>query len=139
MMNLPEVNWLALIVASLAGFMLGALWYSPVLFSKLWQKEVGLSDKDATEGNMLVIFGTSFVFMLIMSLGLALFLQFFDPATLNFGFGALMGTLVGIFYSMTSVGINVMYQRKSMRLFLIDAGYQVLYLALVGGILAIWM
>lgn len=138
-MELANVNWLALIVASLAGFMLGALWYSPVLFSKLWQREVGLNDKDLNNSNMAMTFGISFIFMLIMSLGLALFLQMFEPSTLNFLFGAQMGILVGIFFVMTSIGINVMYQQRSFKLLLIDAGYQVAYLALVGGILAIWM
>lgn len=53
------MNWLAIIVAALANFLLGGLWYSPILFGKRWQKENNLSDEDLKNTNQLRVFGFS--------------------------------------------------------------------------------
>ena len=37
-----DMNWIALIVAALSAFVLGALWYSNPLFGKVWGREVGV-------------------------------------------------------------------------------------------------
>jgi hypothetical protein len=36
-----QLNFLAILVAAVAAFVLGALWYSPVLFAKQWMKAHG--------------------------------------------------------------------------------------------------
>ena len=54
---MPEVNWIAIVVAAVASFLLGGLWYSPVLFGKAWQRETGLTDEQLKKGNMAKIFG----------------------------------------------------------------------------------
>ena len=71
---LSNINWLSVIVATIAAFILGSLWYSPVLFGKVWQKELGLSDEKIKNANMAVIFGTSFVLEFIAALFLICFL-----------------------------------------------------------------
>ena len=45
---MPEVNWIAIVVAAVGSFVLGGLWYSPVLFGKAWQREAGLTDEKLT-------------------------------------------------------------------------------------------
>jgi hypothetical protein len=137
-MELSNINFLALLVAAVASFALGALWYSPVLFSKAWQKEVGLSDESLKTANIGLIFGSSFLLMLVMNLGLAVILQGHATGNVSAASGALYGFLIGVFFISTSIGINMLYQRKSFRLWLIDAGYQVGYLALSGAILGAW-
>ena len=49
---MPEFNIWAVLVAALASFVLGGLWYSPMLFGKAWQRETGLSDEKLAGGNM---------------------------------------------------------------------------------------
>ncbi len=70
---LSNINWLSVIVATIAAFILGSLWYSPVLFGKVWQKELGLSDEKIKNANMAVIFGTSFVLEFIAAFVLDMF------------------------------------------------------------------
>lgn len=41
----PTINLLAVLVSALLFFMLGALWYSPVMFAKPWIKGMGWSDE----------------------------------------------------------------------------------------------
>ena len=71
-MDFSAINWLAVIVAAVAFFALGALWYGP-LFGKPWQKGVGLSDEEIKSANMGKLFGSAFIFALIISVGMAMF------------------------------------------------------------------
>lgn len=137
-MELTNINFLALAVAAIASFALGAVWYSPVLFGKAWQNALGFTEEYLKKSNMALIFGSSFILILLMNFGLAVILQGHagrDVTTLS---GALYGFLIGLFFIATSVGINMIYQRKSFALWAIDAGYQVFYLALSGAILGAW-
>jgi len=137
-MELSNINFLALIVAAIASFGLGAVWYSPLLFSKAWQKAVGLSDETLQKTNMAIVFGSSFVLIFLMDFGLAVILQGHATRDLSALSGMLYGFLIGLFFISTSYGINMIYQRKSFILWAIDSGYQVLYLAMTGAILGAW-
>ncbi|WP_235297760.1 DUF1761 domain-containing protein [Portibacter marinus] len=132
-----EINYLAVIAGGIAAWAIGSLWYSPILFGKAWQKEVGMTDEDIQGSNMALIFGTSLVLMIIMAFGIA-------PIVASHGedmpwhHGMFHGLMVGIFFIATSIGINYLYQRKSIKLFLIDAVYQVLIVVVAGLILGLW-
>ncbi len=137
-MEISNINFLALVVAAIASFALGAVWYSPVLFAKAWQNALGLTEEYLQKSNMAVIFGSSFVLIFLMNFGLAIILQGHAGRDVTAMSGALYGGLIGIFFIATSIGINMLYQRKSFTLWAIDAGYQVLYLTLGGAILGAW-
>jgi biotin transporter BioY len=131
-MDFSEINWIALIVATVAAYGLGALWYGPV-FGKVWQKQVGLTEEDIKGANMAQIFGSTLVLTFIMGLGIALFGDLKDWMS-----GLQSGLLFGVFFVATSAGINYLYQQKSLKLWLIDAGYQVIFLGIFGAILGAW-
>jgi len=137
-MELSNINFLAVAVAAIASFALGAIWYSPLLFSKAWQNSLDLTEEHMKTGNMAVIFGSSFILMLLMNLGLAVILQGHAGADMTALSGALYGFLIGVFFIGTSIGINLLYQRKSITLWAIDTGYQVLFLTIAGAILGAW-
>jgi len=137
-MELSNINFLALAVAAIASFALGAIWYSPLLFAKTWQKSVGLTDEKLIGANMALIFGASFILIFLMDFGLAVILQGHAGRDVSMLSGALYGSLIGLFFVATSIGINMLYQRKSFTLWAIDAGYQVIYLAISGAILGAW-
>lgn len=136
-MEFADINYLAVIVAAVAAFALGALWYSPVLFSKPWQELVGLTDEKIKSANMAVTMGGSFVLIVLMSFGLAVILNNY-PEAVDWLASLYTGLFVGILFAATSMGINMLYQQKPLKLFLIDAGYQVLFLTLMGIILGLW-
>jgi hypothetical protein len=137
-MEISNINFLALAVAAIASFALGSVWYSPVLFGKAWQTAVGLTMENLEKANMALIFGSSFILILLMNFGLAVILQGHAGRDVTYLSGALYGFLIGLFFVATSIGINVLYQRKSFTLWAIDAGYQVCYLAVAGAILGAW-
>ena len=131
---MPEINYWAVIAATVACFVLGGLWYSPMLFGKAWQREVGLSDEELARGNMARIFGGSFVLSLLAAWMFAIFLGPRPP--MNLGLGA--GFSAGLFWVATSFGTNYLFARRSLKLFLIDGGYHTLQFTVIGLILALW-
>ena len=124
-----SMNWLAVLFGTVVFFAAGAIWYS-ALFAKPWQREVGLSTEQLIGGrNMLLVMGTCFLleFVVVLMLGhLFARIQPGDHAKM------MMSTGFGLAIMAPAVGINYLYQRRSLKLFLIDAGYFVVGMSLVG-------
>jgi hypothetical protein len=131
---MPEFNILAVIAAAIATFVLGGLWYSPVLFGKPWQREAGVTDEEMKSANMGLVFGLSLVLSLIASLVFALFLGPRPPVSLGLG----AGFAAGLCWVSASFGINYLFERRSLKLFLINAGYHTLQFTIIGLVLALW-
>jgi hypothetical protein len=128
-----HINYLAVFVAALLSFVVGGLWYGP-LFGKAWMNEMGFTEESLKNANMGKIYGTSFVLALVIAFNLAAFLG--DKADLTWGLTA--GALAGIGWVAASIGITYLFGRKTMKLFLIDAGYQAVTYILMGGLLGVW-
>ncbi|UBM60386.1 DUF1761 domain-containing protein [Marinilongibacter aquaticus] len=137
-MDFSQINFLAILVGGILAFAFGALWYSPVLFSKAWQKEVGMSEEDLAGANMAKIFGTSLLLMLVMATGMAIMLRGHNEGPIDWIEGLMHGLYIGLMFVATSIGINLLYQRGSFKLFLIDAGYQVIMLMIMGAVIGAW-
>lgn len=127
-----EINIWATIVAGISSFVLGGLWYSPVLFGKKWIKESGFEESQA--GHPAKVFGISFIFSLIAAFGFA-FLLGPNPHILTAIHFAL---LIGFFFVATSFGINYQFSNKSFSLWLIDAGYHLCMFLVFAVILSVW-
>jgi Protein of unknown function (DUF1761) len=125
-----EINWLAVFAAAVSSFVLGGVWYS-ALFAKAWQSAAGLSDEQIKNANMGLIFGGSFVLALVSSASFAVFLG----SELDAMTGALYGFTAGLCWVTASLGMNYLFERKSLRLFLINGGYHTLQFTLIGAIL----
>ena len=125
------MNWLAVVVATLAFFAVGAIWYT-ALFGKIWQREVGLSNEQLTGGrNMMLIMGTCFVLEFIVCLTVGHMFDFLAPsdrAKMMIAVGLALGVMA------PAIGINYLYQRKSLKLFLVDAGHFIVGMAAVGAV-----
>ncbi|MBX7153059.1 DUF1761 domain-containing protein [bacterium] len=133
-MDMSQINYLAVVVAALSSFVIGGIWYSPILFAKSWMIENGFTEESLKGGNQGMIFGGSFILALIMSFNLAAFLQ--GPPDLAWGITA--GALAGIGWVACSLGVTYLFERKSMKLFLINAGYHAITFMIMGGIIGIW-
>jgi len=127
-------NFLAIVAAALATFAVGGLWYSPILFAKPWRRECGLSEEQVRRAPMGRIFGLSALAALVMATNLAAFLG--AKATLSFGLAA--GAATGVGWVAMSLGVTYLFEQRSLKLWLIDSGYQVVAYTLMGGILGAW-
>jgi len=128
------MEYLEILLGAVAAFALGAVWYT-VLFGKAWQAETGLSDEEAQK-DVARTHGLSFLMMLVLSYSVNMIINYHDPADQTFIHGGFHGLMAGLFYGAPVVAINYLYQRKSLKLFLIDAAYIVLLLGLSGAVMA---
>src|SRR5688500_7281440 len=131
-------NWFAILISTLAYFMLGALWYSKALFGNKWAALVKLdvNDPKLKEGMAKMMIG-SFVLMLIACLGLAILVARINPPV-DIVSGIKLGILSRICFAATALSISFIYEYKPTELYLIDCGYHVTGLLLAGIILVMW-
>lgn len=121
-------------IAAIAAFMLGFGWYT-ALFGKAWQAESGITDEQAESG-LLLTHGTAFLMMCVMAFGISYIVHLHDVAEQTFVHGGFHGVLAAALYAVPAVAIHYSYQKKSLKLFLIDASYILIFSGLMGGILA---
>lgn len=122
----------AVLAAAVSAFALGGVWYGP-LFKRAWCREAGI-DMDASTRHPAIVFGTAFVAALVAAFALAWFLG--PRPEIHAAVHA--GLMVGLAFVATSFGINYAFAGRSLKLWLIDAGYHVLQFALYGVILGLW-
>lgn len=133
-----DVNWLAVLAATIAAFVIGAVWYSPVLFSRVWQREAKLSDEDIRSGNMPVLFGTTFVLAGIAAILFAAVVRSALGPEPELGDTLVFALVVGAGWIATSFGTGYLFERRSFTLWLINAGYNVVLFLAYGLIIGLW-
>ena len=129
-----SLNWLAIIVSAVSAFLLGGLWYSPLLFAKRWMKETGITEEQTKKANMTKIFGLGFLLALLAAFFLAMFIGPHKGA----GFGALAGFMSGLGWVFTFLGISYLFESRTLVHFLINSIYSILSLTIMGLIIGAW-
>lgn len=130
-MNVYDVNWLAVVLAALSGFVVGGIWYGPII-GKRWMGAVGLTEEDIKKGNMGVTYGMAFVFSLISSAFLAHMFERLGGPPFHVVMMISVGIAIG--FVIPAIGTNYLFSQKSRELFFIDAGYWLLFYAAMGGV-----
>jgi len=128
-----DVNYLAVVVAALSSFLLGGLWYSPVLFLNPWNAAMGRTPESA-DGHPAKVFGLSFVFALIAALAFAYIL---GPAP-ELQAALQLGLIVGIGFVTMCFGINYQFANRPLSAMLIDGGYHTVQFVLYATVLGLW-
>ncbi len=143
-MDFSSINWLAVLVAALSSFLVGGLWYSPLLFANVWIKETGLNTETLQKSSKARAFGFTFFFSILMAANLAMFLAD-GPSTCPDGcvqktdliWGTTAGFLAGI-WAFSAIAIAALFELKSWRYIFINGGYSIISLTLMGAIIGAW-
>ena len=128
------INHFAVIAAAFSMFVIGGLWYSPVLFGKMWLKAIGKDESFLQTGNKLKIFGGSFILALISAYTLAGFVSGYE----DWSWGLIGALLVGFGWLATAFGIVYLFERKSFVHFAVNAGYLIISYIVMGLIIGFW-
>tara|TARA_R110002073_G_scaffold103234_2_gene233726 strand:+ start:24643 stop:25140 length:498 start_codon:yes stop_codon:yes gene_type:complete len=163
-----EINYLFIALAALVPLVMGFIWYGPMLFQKAWMKQMGFTEESMKGANMGLIFLLSYVFSFLIAFFLQFIvihqtgvfstilesgateltgdsLTYFEDFMAKYGenyrtfkHGALHGTLAGVFIILPILAIQAMFERKKAKYVMINAGYWIVTLALMGGIVCQW-
>jgi Protein of unknown function (DUF1761) len=133
-MRIHGLNLLAIFAAALSAFVIGGLWYSPVLFGRSWKLANGFEDRNpaAATANTFLI---SFVFSLVMAYNLAAFLS---GGKTTPAWGATAGLLAGFGWITMGLGIVSLFERRPWKYVLVNGGYLTITLVIMGLILGSW-
>lgn len=129
------INHIAVFVCAILNLVLGALWYSPILFYKGWLSETNLSEAQLANSNPAKTYGLAFLFALMISYNLAFFL---GDANTNSTWGATAGFLAGFGFSALIFAIIALFEQRSWKYIFINGGYITVYFSLIGFILGAW-
>jgi len=137
-MHLPQVHYPAVLAGGVLIFVLGGLWYSPVLFAKKWIALIGKTEEElkAGSGAAPVLFVFAFLCGLLASWGMAVVLNHFAPVDVSRG--ALVGLFCWVGFTGPSSFANAIFSMKPKALWAIDSGYNLVSFVLAGMLLSIW-
>jgi len=131
-----SINYVFVLVAALAGFAVGGVWYSPVLLGKEWIKEMKLSEEDVKKANHTRLYLNAFIQGLISALFLAIL---FKSLGVSNGFmGAYVGLFICIGFVATAIATNSLFEGKSTELVWITIGHYMATYMVMGAILGAW-
>lgn len=131
-----NVNWLAVLVAAVAAMVVGFAWYSESLFGKQWTKLMGISAKEAKKmkkKGMGAQCALGFLTTLVTAYVLAVVLNWYGPWDVWSAMDAAFWVWLG-FTATTQYG-TVIWGRKPMKLFWINAGHTLVGVLVMASVL----
>ncbi len=128
------INHLAVLCCALLSLLIGGLWWSPLLFAKAWQKETGLTDEQLKAMNPAKTFGLTFVLAYLSSYNLACFVGG-GSKTGRWGIAARLLAAVWAIVMYVIIGL---FEQRSLKHMLINAGYIAVYFATCGFLIGVW-
>src|SRR5688500_18304859 len=112
------INYLAVAAAAVSTFVIGGLWYSPLMFHRAWMSTNGF-DEARLKGGQGRIFGIAFVLAVVMAANLAAFLHAPDTTV---SWGATAGLLTGLGWVVPAIATVALFERRALAYMAINGG-----------------
>jgi len=126
-----NVNYLAVLVAAVAGMAVGALWYSPVLFGKAWAKLSGAGEPK--KKGMAKSYTAGFATQLVTAFVLAALIGSLGASVITEG--TVIAFWIWLGFLATSMFGMVLWENKPVKLYLINAAYALVQLKVMAAII----
>ncbi|MEN3323789.1 DUF1761 domain-containing protein [Mariniflexile soesokkakense] len=157
------LNLGAILVAAVSALVVGFIWYHPKVFGNAWMQAAEMTEEKMKGANMAKIFGLALFFAFLLATALPgivvhqmgalslvggnsasalpsyeAFMLDYSESFRTFRHGLFHGVLTGVFIALPILGTNALFERKSAKYILINAGYWIVTLGLMGGIIGAW-
>jgi len=136
MLDFSSLNWLAIVAVAVLGFVIGGLYYSPLLCANAWMRELGKKKEDFAGKSASFPFVLAFVTALVTAITISVLVHSLGIDTLAGGAG--LGLLCGVGFIAASTFSDFAFCQFSTKLAAIHVGYRLIYCVLMGAILAVW-
>lgn len=157
------LNLLAILVAAISALVIGFIWYNPKVFGTAWMQAADMTEEKMKGANMAKIFGLALLFAFLLATALPgivihqmgvlslvggdsanalpsyeAFMLDYSESFRTFKHGLFHGILAGVFIALPILGTNALFERKSAKYILINTGYWIVTLGIMGGIICAW-
>ena len=137
-----EFNFLAVILATVAGFAIGGLWFGPRTFFPVWWKLMGKSPEEQPGSeSMATVFGLTFLGAITQAsvLGLILPLIADTVGGLDWFGGLATGALLGLGFSAATSLSHKLFGGFGLKVWVLEVGQDIVSLAAMGAIVAAFL
>ena len=160
-----HVNFVVLLIAAIVPLIMGFIWYHPKVFGTAWMREADMTEDKMKSVNMGKILSLAFIFSFLLAFSIqfmvihqfSLYSLFFgqpiDDANSEVGqffksimdrvghnfrtfkHGVFHGFMGGLMSGLPIVAINALFERKSFKYIAMHAGYWIITMMIMGGII----
>jgi len=133
-----HINYLAVLVSAVLAFAIGGLWYSPFLFANQWVNAHGFTEERVNEmqKGASKAYSISLVCQVLTALAMAVIAGYLHLTA--FVQGLKLGLLAWGGFALPLGLMATMFTDRKMTVFLIDTGYQLVFLLVIGSIISVW-
>jgi hypothetical protein len=130
-----HINYLAVVVAALANYIIGAIWYG-VIFSDAWKKMSGITDMKPTPQNIVLGMASALVMSYVLAHAIVFASAYMKASCVSVGLTGGFFNWLGFIATVTLGG--VIYEKRPWKLWLLNNAYWLISLLVMGTILSVW-
>jgi hypothetical protein len=160
-----EMNFLILFATALIPLVIGFIWYNPKVFGNAWMQAADMTEEKMKGANMGVVFGLSYLFSILLGSALmgivihqwgvfslvggnpealttgtaAALMAEYGTSFRTFQHGLLHGVIAGFTIALPILATNAMFERKGFKYIAVNAGYWIVTMGLMGGVICQFM
>lgn len=134
-----QLNWLAVIVGAVIYFALGALWYSPLLLGRQWQRSIGWDPERQPPEVKVATYLVPFGAYLVMAVAVGLLAAATETDTI--GEGVVLGLVLGLGLSLMHTLVDASFDPNKPQpwaWFAINGAYHAAGLLIVAVVVSVW-
>ena len=137
--TLGDLDWLAVTVAAIAYFAIGAAWYAPPVFGRIWMAAGGITTEQAGEGPGGAIYAVPLIGSLLSAIAIGMLAAATGTDTL--GEGLVLGAVVAIGFALSIAMVTATFESTKPRPMVwgaVNAGYHIVANLAAGAIIGVW-
>ncbi|MCE5176480.1 MAG: DUF1761 domain-containing protein [Caldisericales bacterium] len=133
--DFSQINYLAVLVASVAAFIVGFIYYMPGVMGNLWIKALGKDPHEFTNNPMLSMLLS---FLLTIITAIALDLIFISMGTQTIADGLVISAVIGVFIVAANMLSDYIFSNVRFTAFLIQGTYRLIVMLVLAAVLMMW-
>jgi Protein of unknown function (DUF1761) len=130
-----HINYLAVVVAALANYIIGAIWYGAI-FGEAWKKMSGITDMKPTPQNIVLGMVSALVMSYVLAHAIVFASAYMKASGVSAGLTGGFFNWLGFIATVTLGG--VIYEKRPWKLWLLNNAYWLISLLVMGTILSMW-
>ena len=130
-----HVNFLAVVVATVVAYVIAFVWYA-VIFRKQWMQLTGITEMKPSPKNVVLVLVGTFIMSYVLDHSIAFGNAYVQTSGVSGGLQGGFFNWLGFVAPVTLM--NVLYEKRSWKLWLLDNGFWLVSLLVMGAILSSW-